>query len=84
MREIVLKSITPEELYDTIRQIIEGEVAKHMAANFDHTLTTTEVAHHFGVSSQTVNRWAKQGRIKRINVAGRPMYSFNQIQKHKP
>jgi excisionase family DNA binding protein len=38
--------------------------------NADQLLTTSQVAHLFGVDRSTVNRWVKQGRIRAINTPG--------------
>lgn len=84
MREITLTAITVEELGEFIRQTTTQAVAEAMGKLLDRPMSSREVANHFGVTVQTVNRWAKQGRIKRINKAGRPVYSFNQITSNKP
>lgn len=78
---MILSGITTQELYQAIGEMVKEAVTSAMAKQFDRPMSSRDVANHFGVTIQTVNRWAKQGRIVRINKAGRPMYSFNQITK---
>jgi DNA-binding transcriptional regulator YiaG len=77
---ILLHELTVEELQHIIRTTMREE----MAVRFDKPLTTREVADVFGVSVQTIWKWDKLGKIKRINPDGRnARYSLNDIMNIK-
>lgn len=73
-----------EMTVDDLRHIIRTTIREEMAVKFDKPITTREVADLFGVSVQTVWKWDKLGKIKRINPDGRnARYSQSQIMDIK-
>lgn len=79
MTEIILQGITRAELFEGIKAI----VAQEMERRFDTVISTQQVADIMGVSKQTVWKWDRQGKIKRVAPGKNGRYSMNEILKLK-
>ncbi len=75
---MILHDITPEELYSTIRKIVQEEMTKR----FDKPITKADVCDILGVSMATVDRMLKRGDLKSITPKGQhPKFLQSEILK---
>lgn len=76
MTQLILHSITPEELYSAIRMVVSEEVAKR----FDKPVGRKEIAELFDCSLPTVDKIVQREGLKRLNPGGgHPKYSLNDV-----
>lgn len=84
MKDIVLMSITKEELSDLLRQIVREEIA-NLKPTEVHTpiklYTRKEVSEMLGITLPTLHEWTKEGIIKAHRIGTRVRYKEEDVQK---
>ena len=75
MQQVITINISPDELQTMIVKAVEMVMIKQK----DHTITRKEAASLLKCSPQTISRKEKEGTLRRLNVAGHPVYSYQEV-----
>jgi len=68
---IQITSISKEEFFDRIEEIIEQKLRTVFNPNINHKLSIKEVSEELGVSTLTVHNYIKRGTLKALKLGNR-------------
>lgn len=77
MKEILLQSISLEELKDVIRTIVRSEL--HPKNNQEELMDFKETCNFLGCSPSTLNRWKSEGKVKYRKLGKRVYFLKSEI-----
>lgn len=82
MQRIEVNSISVEALYATLRSIIKEELQTAWQSELqDKLYSPNEACKLFNpkISRVTLDKWAKDGKVKRYQVGGRVFFRYQEI-----
>ena len=80
MKTIQLLSLTLEEFEGLIRAILESSQTDPKEENsFPTLITRSETARILGVSHVTIEKWSKQGHLKKYRLGGRVYFKREEV-----
>ena len=91
--QILLNGISPEQLVELIRPMIQQEVCKMMLEREEKLISATKACEFFAskISKPTLKNWTDNGYLKEHRIGGRVFYleseiinSCKTLKKYKP
>ena len=79
--QIILSGITPSELLEMFRPIIQDEIKKLKESELEKLLSPAEVCKTFQppISKVTLSKWSSEGKLQDHRIGGRIFYKQSEI-----
>ena len=81
--QIILNTITPEEMAEMIKPMIMDAIREVLQEKEDRFLSPAEVCKKFepAISKTTLASWTKQGYLTEYRIGGRVFYKMSEVFK---